>query len=348
MNRLLLDTVYTKKEEMNLQGIIQAFNTVALIICIIALISYPLKASAQLKKSFVAPLMLCCVICGCIRSFGALLSIDHSFSKSSNPLCLIQGFLMQLGSLTSMLYSFWICSIMLLLLRDTNTSSSNLKKARVWICCNCVNKFLNVDSIRYDDKHEIYKLKVKIHSLSWGIGIIFAIIPLFSNSYGPTGGLCWIVNDSDIDIVLRFVFYYIPFCVMFILITYMAFVISKHILCVKKISIFGNKKNAKNINVDDGDKESSSDDNSEENVTISVVSMSDPVSTVSNDNGNDEKSSDTHMNYNEDHDTDELKSLAEDKPDDQSQCTAAVHGMMIFILLFDWFIYGTPSEYYTE
>lgn len=55
----------------------------------------------------------------------------------------------------------------------------------------------------------IHEHDKKYHLVCWGIPLILTILPLFTGSYGDTGGWCWIMSRNAMDNVWRFLQFYL-------------------------------------------------------------------------------------------------------------------------------------------
>jgi len=57
--------------------------------------------------------------------------------------------------------------------------------------------------------HHIGGYEKFYHAFCWGVPLILTVLPLLSDSYGDTGGWCWIKNDTAGDSTWRFIQFYI-------------------------------------------------------------------------------------------------------------------------------------------
>lgn len=90
----------------------------------------------------------------------------------------------------------------------------------VWVCIITINLFWSVVVLRRVNKlFEVFYICAGII-----VPLIFAIIPLFKNNYGPAGVWCWIKNETTEEKVFRFVLWYIPIWLL-ILALFVIFVI---------------------------------------------------------------------------------------------------------------------------
>jgi hypothetical protein len=56
---------------------------------------------------------------------------------------------------------------------------------------------------------------VKSMAFAYGVPLLAAALPMFSDSYGETIGYCWIKNDKAVDTLIGFIQFYIPLWVAF-------------------------------------------------------------------------------------------------------------------------------------
>mmetsp|Transcript_60395 Transcript_60395/g.99632 ORF Transcript_60395/g.99632 Transcript_60395/m.99632 type:complete len:312 (-) Transcript_60395:41-976(-) len=96
--------------------------------------------------------------------------------------CSLQAFLINYGGLSSF---WWIETI-----------------AIIMYTMIFVEKFWNIDS------QQIQRRKRFFVVVNFSFPFLFALIPLFTGSYGNVGGWCWIVKDNEVDHALRYVCYY--------------------------------------------------------------------------------------------------------------------------------------------
>lgn len=50
----------------------------------------------------------------------------------------------------------------------------------------------------------------------WGFPLVLTILPATTDSYGEAGGWCWIIDDSAVDIMWRFIQFYVPLWIIMI------------------------------------------------------------------------------------------------------------------------------------
>ena len=111
-------------------------------------------------------------------------SISNFFGNPENNdgLCILQGILAESGALASICWVTAISfSIFIVITSDTPPTSGDISK---WL-----------------------KL---MHIIIWSYILLCTLLPLFTNSYGPAGGWCWIKGTTTSDKVWRFLLFYIP------------------------------------------------------------------------------------------------------------------------------------------
>lgn len=101
---------------------------------------------------------------------------------SSNGLCTFQSILLSYFGLTSL---FWAISIAFTLQKAFLQESEAFGPAR------------------------IHENTWKYHLICWGIPVIFTLGPLITDSYGDTGGWCWIKPTPYMHVYWKFVQFYI-------------------------------------------------------------------------------------------------------------------------------------------
>lgn len=122
---------------------------------------------------------------------------NDTYIGSSSGLCNLQALLLSYFGLASMMWSVSIAfTLHMAFLRDAPGWSSN----------------------------EVHLKNRKYQVLCFGLPCVLTLLPLFSSSYGDTGGWCWIHDDDSISIVWRFLQFYIP---LWAAISYNIFVYTK-------------------------------------------------------------------------------------------------------------------------
>lgn len=69
----------------------------------------------------------------------------------------------------------------------------------VWVLC--ITHKLGLNILREDAGE---RWEWTYHLCGWGIGLVFAIIPLAMDMYGPSGVWCWVKDNEDATTALRF------------------------------------------------------------------------------------------------------------------------------------------------
>lgn len=67
----------------------------------------------------------------------------------------------------------------------------------------------------------------RFHKFSWGLSFILTIIPLITGSYGEAGGWCWIVDDTALDVAMRYIQLYGPLWIIMSYCVYVYYLIYK-------------------------------------------------------------------------------------------------------------------------
>eukprot|EP00494_Astrolonche_serrata_P031915 UN32184 len=67
------------------------------------------------------------------------------------------------------------------------------------------------------------------HGFIWTFSLITSLLPLTTESYGQSGGWCWVKDGEEVDIMWRFVIFYIPLWVAIMYIGYMYYCTYKEI-----------------------------------------------------------------------------------------------------------------------
>eukprot|EP01083_Nonionella_stella_P299053 1014795_1 len=106
-----------------------------------------------------------------------------------------------------------------------------------------------------------------MHIIIWSVTILFTVLPLFTDTYGASGGWCWFANDKAIDTVWRYLLFYVP---LWLGIVYMIYI---YVVTWKMIKIVSDPED--NINEDDsnisGLDVESIDDANKSNLETAVV-----------------------------------------------------------------------------
>lgn len=144
-----------------------------------------------LRKNFAFKLIFMIGISDLILSISNLMGApDHGAQ------CYIQAILQEIGDISGIL---WVCAVS-------------------WT----INKLTILTKL--PTKQELKELYKRMHIVIFIITIIFALLPLTTSSYGPSGGWCWISMDNPIDVMWRYLLFYIP---LWIAIVYMIVIYCK-------------------------------------------------------------------------------------------------------------------------
>jgi len=144
-----------------------------------------------LRKNFAFKLIFMIGISDLILSISNLMGApDHGAQ------CYIQAILQEIGDISGIL---WVCTVS-------------------WT----INKLTTLTKL--PTKQELKALYKRMHIVIFIITIIFALLPLTTSSYGPSGGWCWISMDNPVDIMWRYLLFYVP---LWIAIIYMIVIYCK-------------------------------------------------------------------------------------------------------------------------
>eukprot|EP01084_Bolivina_argentea_P275519 469902_1 len=198
--RSLLSRVYNNNQEHVLNITVQVINTISFLSCCTVIFIYFKFKSIQ---SIATKLLFWISVAGLIQSLVLFLSIAGTLEQGA--VCTIQAFFSQIASIASLLYSTLITIIIYKVLLNANNSSFVL--------------FGNIDN---------WWLKAQIAVCV--VSILSGFIPLvIPNAYGPTGGVCWIIQKDSIHQWLRFTMYYIPWILCVFVMIILSYKVTKYV-----------------------------------------------------------------------------------------------------------------------
>lgn len=167
---------YSDKQVESLVGVNVFGATLSLLGSLFIICNYCMFDS--LRKNFAFKLILMIGISDLILSISNLMGApDHGGAQ-----CYIQAILQQIGDISGIL---WVCSVS-------------------WT----INKLTKLTML--PTKSQLKSLYKKMHIIIFTITIIFTLLPFTTSSYGPSGGWCWIKGNDPIDIMWRYLLFYIP------------------------------------------------------------------------------------------------------------------------------------------
>lgn len=129
-------------------------------------------------RSFAFKLVCYMAIATFFLSIAAIIGNNHS-----HTICVVQAIIMSYFETSALIWAFLIAFVL-------HQAFLNLKETF---------------QARMIDTYRNHFLLA-----GWGYPLLFTILPMTTNSYGEAGGWCWIIDDNPIDIVWRFLQFYIP------------------------------------------------------------------------------------------------------------------------------------------
>eukprot|EP00035_Acanthoeca_spectabilis_P004100 m.98768 g.98768 ORF g.98768 m.98768 type:complete len:336 (+) comp12442_c0_seq4:128-1135(+) len=94
----------------------------------------------------------------------------------------------------------------------------------VWVLC--ITHKLGLNILREDAGE---RWERTYHLCGWGIGLVFAIIPLAMDMYGPSGVWCWVKDNEDATTALRFGIWYVPLWIGIVILSVANFSIIRNV-----------------------------------------------------------------------------------------------------------------------
>lgn len=184
----------------------------------------------SLRKNFAFKLILMIGISDLILAISNLMGApDHG------SLCYIQAILQEIGDISGIL---WVCTVS-------------------WT----INKLTTLTKL--PTKQELNTLYKRMHIIIFIITIIFALLPLTTSSYGPSGGWCWITQNEPVDTMWRYLLFYIP---LWIAIVYMIIIYCKVYKRLKEIPSQSNDNSGDSFDEEETQKMTQNDNNDTINI----------------------------------------------------------------------------------
>ena len=194
--RSLLESAYSEEETSLIVTIALIGASLSLVGATFIMINYFLIKSLRNQLSY--KLIFWVAVSDAIYAISNLFSITDVENKHS--LCILSGMINQFGSIASL---FWVVAIS-------------------WT----INRLMHSDKVL--TKGQLKIILRYMHLIIWSSSIIITIIPLFTDTYGPSGGLyiimlnncmpylntylrlgwCWFKNDRPLDKALRYALFY--------------------------------------------------------------------------------------------------------------------------------------------
>eukprot|EP01083_Nonionella_stella_P275613 936184_1 len=177
MRELLADNQheYSDKQIDSLVAVNIFGATLSLIGALFIITNYCLFSS--LRKNFAFKLILMIGISDLILAISNLMGAPDWGST-----CYFQAILQQIGDISGIL---WVATVS-------------------WT----INKLTQVTKL--PTKQELNKLYRNMHIIIWIITLILTILPFTTKSYGVAGGWCWIKGYENVDIMWRYLCFYVP------------------------------------------------------------------------------------------------------------------------------------------
>eukprot|EP01084_Bolivina_argentea_P023388 43621_1 len=177
--------VWTEEQSLALEVVSIIFSCISFLCDALIILSwYKFQELRRLAYSFVFYIAIANILREFAKMWGGGL-------KTGTFGCSLQAFLIDYGAVVSF---WWIGTI-----------------ALVMYSMIFVNKFWDVTS------QQIERRKYKFIAVNFSIPFIFALIPLFTSSYGNVGGWCWIMKTNTTDNVLRYISYYAHLLIILLL-----------------------------------------------------------------------------------------------------------------------------------
>eukprot|EP01083_Nonionella_stella_P207576 753941_1 len=151
-----------------------ATSIVSLIASLLVVLNY--LAIPSLRTQLAYKLTICIAVSDVIFSLG-----NSMGAPSEGVMCHIQAISIQFGSISSVL---WVVAVSF-----------------------TINYLMTVKQIL---ANHLKRMLYIMHMMIWSVSCTVSILPLFTNTYGPAGGWCWMKRDKMIDKIFRYALFYIP------------------------------------------------------------------------------------------------------------------------------------------
>jgi hypothetical protein len=146
-----------------------------------------------IRSKFTFKLILFVAVGDIINSLGNFMGSPDD-GKKWRGVCILQAFLLQFGDI----FSFcWVTSLSWIIYRSITIEEP-------------------------PSPEDIARWYRNLHMIIWPTTLLLAVLPFIGNTYGPSGGFCWIKRGSTLRETWRWLCYYVPLwtCIIYMATVY--------------------------------------------------------------------------------------------------------------------------------